>query len=288
MPTYQNITGDCLQVLSQIDDESIDLVMTSPPYADARRSTYGGPPPDEYVDWFMPISKEIKRVIKPEGTFLVNIKEKVVNGERSTYVMELILAMRKDGWRWTEEWIWHKTNAVPGKWPNRLRDAFERVLQFNLQTKFKMNQEAVAVPIGDWAKTRLKRLSDNDKKRHNSQTQSGFGRNVSRWVGKKTVLPTNVFQSAAECGNKSHPAAYPKKLPTFFIKLFSDRNDLILDPFGGSGTTGVAAIELDRNYIGIDLDEKYSKIATDNIERALTEKQATPAELDIIWEKPLS
>ena len=76
-----------------------------------RKKTYGGIHPDEYVEWFLPISKELLRVLKPTGTFILNIKEKVLDGERSTYVMELILQMRKQGWLWTEEFIWHKKNS---------------------------------------------------------------------------------------------------------------------------------------------------------------------------------
>ena len=95
--------GDCRKELKKIPDNSVDLIVTSPPYADQRISTYGGICVDEYVDWFLPISKELLRVLKPTGTFILNIKEKVVDGERSTYVMELILEMRKQGWFWTEE-----------------------------------------------------------------------------------------------------------------------------------------------------------------------------------------
>ena len=90
--------------------------MTSPPYADQRKNTYGGISTNKYVDWFLPISAELLRVLKPTGTFILNIKEKVQNGERSTYVLELILEMRKQGWLWTEEFIWHKKNCYPGKW----------------------------------------------------------------------------------------------------------------------------------------------------------------------------
>jgi len=123
--------GDCRSELKKISDNSVDLIVTSPPYADQRKSTYGGVSVEEYVDWFLPISKELLRVLKPAGTFILNIKEKVVGGERSTYVMELILEMRRQGWFWTEEFIWHKKNCFPGKWPNRFRDAWERLLQFN-------------------------------------------------------------------------------------------------------------------------------------------------------------
>ena len=97
--------GDCKDILQQFPESSVDLVFTSPPYADQRKNTYGGVSPEKYVDWFMPIANELFRVLKPTGTFVLNIKEKVVNGERSIYVMELILEMRKRGWLWTEEFI---------------------------------------------------------------------------------------------------------------------------------------------------------------------------------------
>src|SRR5437762_2749878 len=105
--------GDSLDVLRLMPSETVDLIVTSPPYADSRKATYGGVQPDDYVDWFMPIARELQRVLKPEGTFILNIKEKVVEGERHTYVIELILKMRKEGWLWTEEYIWHKKNTAP-------------------------------------------------------------------------------------------------------------------------------------------------------------------------------
>lgn len=143
--------GDSKDVLKKLPDNSVDLIFTSPPYADQRKNTYGGIHSDQYVDWFLPISEQLLRVLKPTGTFVLNIKEKVINGERSTYVMELILAMRKQGWLWTEEFIWHKKNCYPGKWPNRFRDAWERLLQFNKDKRFNMYQEEVMVPMGNWA-----------------------------------------------------------------------------------------------------------------------------------------
>ncbi len=136
--------GDCLEVLKEHPDNTFDLIVTSPPYADRRKNTYGGIPPDKYVEWFLPRSAQFLRVLKPTGTFVLNIKEKAENGERHTFVLELILALRKQGWLWTEEFIWHKKNCYPGKWPNRFRDAWERCLQFNKTRHFKMNQEAIA------------------------------------------------------------------------------------------------------------------------------------------------
>ena len=203
------IHGDCEQVLKGFPDNSIDLIFTSPPYADQRKKTYGGVKPREYVDWFLPKAEQFLRVLTPTGTFILNIKERVVNGERHTYVIELILKMREQGWLWTEEFMWHKKNSYPGKWPNRFRDSWERLLQFNKQRKFNMFQEAVMVPVGDWAKDRLSSLSETDKIRDESRVNSGFGKNVSNWLGRDKVYPTNVIHMATECSNKNHSAAFP-------------------------------------------------------------------------------
>src|SRR2546423_2055841 len=268
--------GDCRKILPTLPNACIDLIVTSPPYADSRKNSYGGVHPDNYVAWFLPIAAELKRVLKDSGTFILNIKEKVVEGERHTYVLDLILELKRQGWLWTEEYIWHKKNCAPGKWPNRFRDAWERCLQFNKQKKFKMFQEAVMIPTGDWAKTRLKKLGNNDKIRFNSQVGSGFGKNIANWIGREMAYPTNVLHLATECGNKNHSAAFPKELPAWFIKLFTREDDLVLDPFAGSGTTCMAAYELGRNFIGIELKDEYYQIASsliDDLKKSPTQRK---------------
>jgi DNA modification methylase len=150
----QIIHGDCERVLGGFPDDSIDLIFTSPPYADRRKKTYGGVKPGEYVDWFLPKAEQFLRVLKPTGTFILNIKERAVNGERHTYVIELILKMREQGWLWTEEFMWHKKNSYPGKWPNRFRDSWERLLQFNKQRKFPKSAVGLAkTSQNGWAAT---------------------------------------------------------------------------------------------------------------------------------------
>lgn len=253
--------GDCLEVLTQYPDNFFDLIVTSPPYADSRSKTYGGIKPNEYVDWFLPRAQEFLRVLKPDGTFILNIKEKAVNGERHTYVLELIVELRRQGWLWTEEFVWHKKNCFPGKWPNRFRDAWERCLQFNKSKKFNMYQKEVMVPVGDWAKTRLKKLSNTDRIRDESKVNSGFGKNISNWVGRDMVYPTNVLHFATECYNKNHSAVFPKSLPEWFMKLFTKEHDWVLDPFAGSGTTAEVAQILNRNSVGIEILPEYCKLA---------------------------
>lgn len=261
------LQGDCLEILkNQANDNSIDLIITSPPYADRRIHTYGGVKPENYVEWFLPRSTEFLRVLKPTGSFVLNIKEKAEDGERHTYVLELILALRKQGWYWTEEYIWHKKNSYPGKWPNRFRDSWERCLHFTKSRKFKMNQESVMVPMGDWADARLKSLGKNDIVRYDSQVGSGFGKNIANWAQRTMAYPTNVLHMATECGNKNHSAAFPKALPEWFIKLFTDEGDFVLDPFAGSGTTLQVAKDMHRNSIGIEILPEYCEIAREKIE----------------------
>nr|WP_200873635.1 site-specific DNA-methyltransferase [Candidatus Magnetobacterium casensis] len=258
--TLRLIKGDSAKVLRTLPADSADLIVTSPPYANQRKSTYGGIDADRYVEWFMPIADGLQGVLKPTGSFILNIKECVVDGERHTYVMELIIEMRKRGWLWTEEYIWHKRNCYPGKWPNRFRDAWERCLHFTKQKRFSMYQESVMVPMGDWKNSRLKTLSETDRIRDKSKVGSGFGKKIENWVGRDMAYPTNVLHLATECGNKNHSAAFPEGLPEWFIRLFTKPGDMVLDPFSGSGTTMRVARNLKRNSIGVEISDEYCEL----------------------------
>jgi len=274
--------GDCSILLadkSLFPDKSINLIVTSPPYADKRKNSYQGVNSDKYVEWFLPISDQLIRILKDNGSFILNIKEHPSNGERETYVLELILEMKKQGWFWIEEYCWYKKNSFPGKWPNRFRDSWERCLHFTKKKDFAMYQDAVKVPIGDWAEKRFKSMSENDFIRHISKNNTHLGRNVSNWLNKKKVYPHNVLvfeeehrlylgnvvETAADTSHKNHSAIFPLELPTWFIRLFSKENDVVLDPFLGSGTTAVAALLHKRKFIGIELKTEYFSEAQKNI-----------------------
>ena len=262
---YQNIEskihhGDCLDVMGSLPDSSIDLVVTSPPYADARAHTYGGVKPADYVDWFAPRAEQIYRILKPTGSFVLNIKEKAVEGERSMYVLDLIAHLKREiGFRWVEEYVWHKTTCMPGKWKYRFRDAWERLLHFSKSKDIKMNQQDVMQPVRDWTQQRLTNMSNKDLSRRESSTNPKAGRRISAWVGRDKVYPSNVLHMPPVCHNTGHSAAFPDWLPDFFIKLFTDRGDVVLDPFSGSGTTFRVAQSLGRVGVGIEIVEEYVK-----------------------------
>lgn len=265
--------GDCLEVMRTMADASVDLIVTSPPYADARKSTYGGVAPDDYVAWFLPIAEQMKRVLKPDGTLIINIKEKVVDGERHTYVLELILAMKKQGWLWTEEYIWHKKASMPGKWNNRFRDGWERCLQFNKQKTFRMYQESVMILPSEITKRRAKTArKSKDQRRDTSSTKSGFGVNRLKACDREMVYPDNVLHIPSESRNQGHSAAFPVRLPMWFIKLFSRQSDVVLDPFMGSGSTGIATRQLERKFIGIEKSEAYFCLAQNRLSSQIVQR----------------
>jgi site-specific DNA-methyltransferase (adenine-specific)/site-specific DNA-methyltransferase (cytosine-N4-specific) len=129
-----------------------------------------------------------------------------------------------------------------------------------------MYQEEVMVPMGDWAKTRLRNLSETDKTRDNSKVGSGFGKNISNWLEREKAYPTNVLHLATECNNKNHSAAFPEELPQWFIKLFTQEHDVVLDPFMGSGTTLLVANRMLRHSIGIDIMPEYCEMVEKQLE----------------------
>lgn len=258
--------GDCLERLKEIPDNSVDLIFTSPPYANQRKGLYSGVEPNKYVEWFIPIADELLRVLKPTGTFILNIKEGVVDGQRHTYVLELIVALQELGFLWTEEFVWHKTTSYPGKWPNRFRDAWERLLQFNKEKKFNMYQEAVMVEPSETTKKRVAQLAKSDMTRRVNPNGTNMGARTANWLGRNKVYPSNVLQVSVNAGNKNHPAVFPEKLPEWFIKLFTVPGDIVLDPFLGSGTTCIVAKRMGREYIGIEAKEEYFELAKTRIE----------------------
>jgi site-specific DNA-methyltransferase (adenine-specific) len=266
------ICGDSREALNEYEGV-VDLIVTSPPYADARKKHYDSIHPDCFTDWFLSFHNSLYQTLKPSGSLVINIKDKAVNGVKHRYVWKTIEALCSMGWFAIDDYIWHKTNPMPGYWPSRLRDGWEYCFHLAKSKHPFFNPDAVRQPIGKWAIPRLNKLGKNDVARHNSSNESGFGRDISKWVGRQTALPSNVISRPLVGRNKQHPAVFPIDLPLFFIKLLSPENGLILDPFAGSGTTGIAALQLKRHCILIDNNKKYCDAAVARLHKEVIQRQ---------------
>lgn len=262
--------GDSRQILKNISSKA-DLIVTSPPYADARKKHYDSISPDDFPEWLLSFHDVFWNALKDDGSLVINIKDKVVDGIRNRYVWKAIEILADHGWHCIEDYIWHKPNPMPGYWPTRLRDGWEYCFHLSKTKTPFMDQQAVAVTVGDWVNKRLQKLGENDLSRHNSINSSGFGRDISKWVGKEKVLPSNVLSIPLVGKNKGHPAVFPVELPSFFIKLLSRENQLIIDPFSGSGSTGIAALSNNRNCILIDNNRDYCNVAFERIKLEMGE-----------------
>jgi site-specific DNA-methyltransferase (adenine-specific) len=253
------IRGDCLSVLSELHAESgefADLLVTSPPYAEQRKESYGGIPEDEYPDWMLSVVQAGMKILKPSGSFVINIKEHVNAGVRSLYVLETVLRLAKE-FRFVEEFIWNKTNPFPTGNKKRLKDGFERCLHFTKSENFQFFPDAVR------AKSTSKWAGSNERRKNKGAfaTSNGSKMDMSRRITGELVRPSNVITLPSSRINIGHPAAFPVELPEFFIRLMTKEGNVVVDPFMGSGTTGLAARRLGRNFLGIELDENYVSLA---------------------------
>ena len=261
------ICGDSRTVLKDYPDGYFHLIVTSPPYADARKNHYDSVRPDDYKDFFLTFHEEFWRVLADDGSFVLNIKDKVIDGQRHRYVWHTIEALSREGWLCIDDYIWNKPNAMPGYWPNRLRDEWEYCFHLTKQKKFAMYQDAIKKPIGDWAEKRLTKLTGKSAERHNSENNSGFGRDLRSWCDKDFVTPGNIVTVPLVGKNMGHPAVFPVGLPEFFIKLFTAEGDVVLDPFAGSGSTGIAAEQLNRSVVLIDAKQEYVDLMVERLNK---------------------
>ena len=249
--------------IKKLGDSSVDLVITSPPYAMQRKSTYGGVTEDDYIQWFEPLAYEIKRVLKDTGSFFLNIKPHCNNGERVLYVMKLIIHLKEVvGFRFSDEFTWTKL-GVAGRFNGRFKNAFEPVYHFTKEKGYTHNPYAVAKPAKDVSLARYKRKACGE-----SQNGSGFA-GMRKEITSTLALPSNHLhipqKSNQHTLQSKHSAVFPVELVDFFIKAFSNKNDTILDPFLGSGTTAVSALKLQRKVIGFEKLKEYFDLANGRI-----------------------
>jgi DNA modification methylase len=291
---YKIVKGDCFDLIKKMPDNSVDLVITSPPYSDI--VNYGKAvstkKPDDYCDWIIPLFKEIHRVLKPSGSFILNINDKCEGGYRSTYIYDLISRNNKETpLKLYDTYIWHKPNSIPNGSTKRFRNTTEFIFHFCKDAKqMKFYMDRVLQEPKEKYLERLKydtsgsdqgtvvdgvRTKDRTKTQRytigpSSPSKEGFAKSEKIRVHPDSVRPSNVVRfltSAASRDNLiKHPAAFHKELPLYYIKILTDEGDVVLDPFSGIATTGIACKELNRNYVGFELNETYADFSIKRME----------------------
>jgi len=250
---------DNVEGMGQLPDNFVDLTITSPPYADMRKyDLFKGIHPDKYVDWFLPIGKEIFRILKPNGSFILNINDKVVSGFRHTYVFSLVLELEKIGFRLWERFFWIKPNPIPGMGGKRFRDATEYIFWFSKEKPRVYIQNVKTKSLTSEKSKRNRPEYELSRSGHNF-TKRETSERFPNMVVPKNIIEIPLGKTYKEAGN--HVAIYPEGIPEFFIKSCTQINDLVFDPFIGSGTTAVVAKRLNRDYLGFDISSEYINIA---------------------------
>jgi DNA modification methylase len=283
---HRLICGDCRDenIVSKLFlGDQAGMAITSPPYATQREydssSGFKPVPPDEYVGWFRAVAAGIESVLAPDGSYFLNIKAHADEGERNLYVMDLVLAHRRQwGWRFVDEFCWRKTdNGVPGGWGNRFKNAWEPVFHFCRHQQIKFRADAVSHASEDCFD-----YSPNNPKSNSGSGLLGTGargaaadggKNQDAWQRSRNSLsddsegrhaglarPSNVIEVKTESSQGSHSAPFPRALVEFFVRAFTDAGDVVFDPFMGSGTTMAAAHALGRSGYGCEISQAYCDV----------------------------
>ena len=254
-------TGDCIKLSKKLSDNSIDLVITSPPYADTVK--YGEKVKNyncsQYSKWISDLFCILYRKVKNSGSFILNINDKIENGYRSTYVYELIISIcKKTKWKLYDRYIWYKKSTLPSTNEKRLNDRIEYIFHFIKTKKFKSNMNSVRIPYKKSSLNRFKNnVHGNDRVLKDGTTVlTTKKRSYPNPRGTKPITVFN-FDTCSALRGINHPAPFHPQLPNFFIKWLTNKNDLVLDPFIGSGTTAISCIKNNREYIGFDINSKY-------------------------------
>lgn len=292
------LIGDCFELIKNLPDNSVDLVITSPPYSDI--VNYGKQvstqKPDDYVDWILPLFKEIYRVLKPSGSFILNINDKTERGLRSTYIYDLISRNNKETkLKLYDTYIWHKRNGIPNGGTRRFRNTTEFIFHFvKNQKELKFYMDRVLEEAKDTSKQRIKyeltdqgEVIDGERIKSKKMVKVRKGAMKTNELGQQAqdfsirelpdkVRPDNVFTFSTAASARDnlikHPAPYHKELPLYFVNLLTDEGDLVLDPFSGIATTGMACKDLNRNYIGYELNEIYAEYSVKRLNDSIGDK----------------
>ena len=281
----QAIKADANDYMSKkIKDDSVDLIITSPPYALITKKKYGNEKQDKYLDWFFSFVENFKRILKPKGSLVIDMGGTWIEGQpsKSLIHLEIPLTLCKEyGFFLAQDFFWWNTNKLPSpaEWVTvrreRLTDAVNYVWWFSKDPHPKADNANV---LRDYSKAQMdlfkkgtnagKRPSQHKvTQKFKNKNEGSIHPNIIKVDG---MIPDNMFDMSNSGTNpyneycrkhnlKLHPAKFPQQLPDFFIRLLTDKGDLVYDPFAGSCTTGISAESLGRKWICTDLEEDYLK-----------------------------
>lgn len=261
------VIDDCLNVLTEVPDDTFDLVITSPPYDGQPRYGNGESYEREwYEDTFLKVSGEILRTLKPHGSFVLNYRSKRQNGQRGTLQYELVMWLVDQGFLFAEDFVWGKPSPPPGRWKRHLKDAVEYCYQFAKTDEWQFFPEHCLTPAR-WDRKDLERRKKLDHNYERVNEPSGQGRKRVQ-AGPDMVRPSTLLYIEPEFlpNPTEHPARFAVGVPEFFIKLMSVEGQLVFDPFGGTCTTAVAAEKLGRRWLVTELDDSYTTVLPDRID----------------------
>lgn len=264
--------GDSLKLMKSIPDNSVDLILTSPPFALTRQKEYGNKQEEEYLNWFMEFAKEFYRLIKPEGSLAIDLGGAYLPGypTRSIYQYELLVKLCRELNFFLAQEFFHYNPArlpTPAEWVTvrriRVKDSVNVVWWLSKTENPKSNNKNVLKPYSDSMKTLLKkgykaqmRPSGHDiSDKFNTDNGGAIPPNLLELAN--TESNSHYMRRCKELGVKAHPARFPRSFADFFIKFTTDEGDLVLDPFAGSNTTGYAAELLLRNWLSFEINEPY-------------------------------
>ncbi|MBN2295693.1 MAG: site-specific DNA-methyltransferase [Pirellulales bacterium] len=276
-PSYSTPLGamlleDSLTVLKKIPSNSVDLVMTSPPFALTRKKEYGNEPVERYLGWLMPFCLEIKRVLKQDGSFVLDIGGSWTPGfpVRSIYHFELAVRLAREFFL-AQEFYWYNPSRLPtpAEWVTvrrvRVKDAVNMVWWFGKTEWPKADNRAVLQPYSESMKQLIKHGYKAKKRPSGHDISTKFQRDNGGSIPPNMLQIANTESNSAylrECkerGIKPHPARYPETLVRFFLDFLTDDDDLVVDPFAGSNVTGIACETSGRRWLGIEIESKYTE-----------------------------
>lgn len=255
--------GDCIDVMRDMEAGSVDAIITSPPYAMQRKSTYGGIAESEYPAWTVAWMREARRLLKPDGSVIINISPHKAGGVLSDYVLRTRLALREDGWAELDELIWHKTDSVPTGSPRRPRRSWESLLWFGKHGRAWSDAKAGGSPVlyPQWSQ-----LGHNGRADRLGWDHSLAGSGKLPAIAR---VPNIVAMGKAKKGGMDHPAMFPWQLAEWCGKIACPPGGTVLDPFSGSASTGVACIRNGWRYVGIEAVGEYVTMSRTRLEREM-------------------